>query len=297
MTGNANSINAVQRQMFNPSQVLARSYANQAMMDGDDTFMGMGPIGGAAFMNSNSSIFDNSIYGNFGAGAAMGMGAGMGFGCYPGMMGMGWGPGSEIYTKNMTQKDYINYQKELNNLQLDNQVERKHKLAQTEFRSNASENAVSEQIGVVQRKVHENEQDHVMKEYNRLDSVARAQLAEQGVTNPTQSQISAYKQKLYFEATGKNIINDLAEHGDSSFSHGMKQGVLCGLGSFFANEKDYEDNISSITGEAKSTTAETWQKVGFGTSAVLTTGAVIAARRPIVKGLAYIAKALFKGLR
>lgn len=262
MSGTVNSINVAQRPMVNPSQFWAQSYASQAMIDGDDTFMGMAPVGGQAYMNSGDSIYGNGFPGA----------AGIGFtGAYPGAMGMGYGPGSEVM--NMTQEQYMAYQESLENNQIDKQVRQQHKLASAGFRVSAAKDAVTSQIGVLQRKIHDNEQDYVVKEYNRLDTVAKEELAELGITNPTPAQLSAYKQKLYFEATGKSITDDLTEHGDSGFVHGLKKGMF-GIGHLFANKTSYEANISAITGENESSTSKTWEKVGFGASALLTGGAV-----------------------
>jgi hypothetical protein len=241
--------NNMQRQMMDPSQYYANSYATN-IMNSDEDFMGMAPI--TAGSNFNAGIFGGGMMGpNYGCG------------------GQGYGPGSEVM--NMSQMEYLQYQEQMENYQIDKKVRQGHKLANAEFSTTAADDAITRQIGVLQRKVKGNEQDSVLSEYNKLVQLVEVKLKEGGYigANAPKEQVKAHAEKMYFEATGKSVTDDLTENGDSSFVHGLKQG-FGGVGWMLTNNKNYEDNISDITGEAKESTASTWQKVGMGTSAIVT---------------------------
>ena len=251
MIQNITGINGMQRQMMDPSQYYGNSYATQ-VMNSDSDFMGLSPING---VSGGNGIF----------------GGGMMGGMMPGMMGgmNGYGPGSECM--NMSQIDYMKYQERMEDYQIDKQVRQKHKLANSEFSATAAEDVITRQIGVLQRKIKNNEQDSVFPEYNKLVKAVEEKLKEGGYVgeHTSKDQIKAHAEKLYFEATGKSVTDDLAANGDSGFVHGMKQGVG-GFGWMLTNKKNYEDNISDITGEDKSGTSTAWQKVGQFTSVLLT---------------------------
>lgn len=264
MTGNINSVGALQRPMVNPAQYWANSYLNTAFVDGDDGFMGMGPIGGEACMNSTNSIYGgNNMYGGLG-------GCGM-----PGFAGAGGG--AELY--NMSLEDQAKYQERLENYQIDKQVRLKHKINAAEFESGAADDAVTRQIAILQRKIKDNEQDSVMKEYNKLLTAVETKLINGGSIQQrgSKDQVKAYAEKLYLQSTGKSVVDDLAENGDSSFTHGLKQGALFGAGSLLTNNRNYEENISAITGEDESSTSKTWKTVGVGTSVGITGGLLLGA--------------------
>ena len=246
MVTKVNSVN-MQRQMVDPSQYYANSYAS-GVMNGDETFAGMAPIGGAAFLN-NDSVFGNDM--------SCGGGANYGYGGVGG--GRGYGPGSE--TMNMTQEEYLIYQEKMENFQIDKQVRQQKRLAGATFQSTAAEDAISRQIAILQRKIKNNEQDTVMKEYAKLVKTVEEKLTESGAIPPgtPKDQIKAHAEKLYFEATGKSVTDDLTANGDSGFVQGLKEGLCFGI---FTNKKNYQDNISDITGEDKNSSSSTWRKVG-----------------------------------
>lgn len=258
-----NGVNNIQGRYIDPSQYYQNSYAAQ-VLNSDESLMGLSPIGGEAYINNNSTIFGNGFgtYPGFGGGIMGGMGYGMG-------CGMGYGPGSEVM--NMSQIDYLKYQEKMENYQIDKQVRQQKKVASAEFSATGAEDALTRQIGVLQRKIKQNEQDSVLQEYNKLVQLAEHKLREGGYVNGqvSKEQVKAYAEKLYFEATGKSVVNDLTENGDSGFVQGLKQGAF-GAGFLFANKKNYEDNVSAITGEAKNSTSSTWKAVGTGVSALLT---------------------------
>lgn len=246
------STETVRRPVMNPMsmtnsmqpQCYANAFANQALFGGDDTFMGLGPIG-------MDSAFGCSPYGgSFGGG-------------FPGQYGMGgrfgYGPGSEIM--NMTQKEYMQHQEDIENYQIDKNVRQQHKIAAAGFRTTAAENNISRQIAVLQRKIRENEQDSVMKEYNKLVQATEEKLKEGGYIQEgtPRDQVKAEAERLYQEQTGKGLLDDLQEHGDNPFWYGMKQAATLGT---VTNKRNYEDNVSDITGEDVSKTTEAWKWAG-----------------------------------
>lgn len=183
------------------------------------------------------------------------------------LFGGGFGYGTkamEIYNS-QTPEEALNYQLKmqgsqivgnygLNNLQMQTQARQKIDQAKinaaTEFASTAPENVVTRQIGVLQRQIKNNEQNHIKAEYDNLLNRVRDSLKEAGYTNVDENQIKAHAEKLYYEASGKDIITDLQEHGNNEFVQGLTEGVF-GLGLLF-NSKSSKDNISDITGEAVS---------------------------------------------
>jgi len=266
-------INSIPKQVVDPSQGYANIYANQ-VMNSDPDFMGMAPIGGAAYMNNDYGIFGGGM--GFGGGMNFGGGLGMGFGGGMGM-GMGYGPGSE----------YLKYQEKMENYQIDKQVRQQKRLANAEFSATAADDAVTRQIGILQRKIKNNEQDTVLTEYTKLVNSVKIKLKEGGYINAqtSDSEIKARAEKMYFEATGKSVTQDLTDNGDSGFVHGLKMGLGCGLGSLLTNKKDYQDNIAAITGEAKNSTTNTWTTIGAFISGGLTAALVAFGGRKGLKAI------------
>lgn len=253
MTGNNLVVNGAGNQQ--QSRYLTQAYANMAGIAdlADDTFVGMNPLCGCAGGYGGSSIFGQS--------AMYGMN---------GMNGMyGYGPGSEV--QNMSQIDYLKYQEQLEDFQMAKAGRQARKQEFAEFASTAADDVIARQVGTLQRQIKNNEQDHVMKEYNKLLEGVKDKFKEAGYTKIPEDQIKAHAERLYYETTGKSITDDLTENGDSPIWQGIKQGFGCGLGSLLTNKKNYKDNIAEITGEEKSTSDKVWQGIG----AILTGGLTV----------------------
>lgn len=244
---------------YMPSQNWALAYANQAscLSDCDDL--------------ASSSIFG----GGYGLGGRL---------PFMGMGGYGYGPGSEIM--NMSMDDYYKYQSDLNGKQLDYQLAAKRKAQLTGFKSTIAEDVITRRIAALQRAVEDNQQDYVMKEYTKLKNAVKHKLVEEGYPENelNTQQVKAYTDALYAKATGSSIVDQLEEHGDSPFVHGLKQGTLFGLGGEFANQKNYKDNLAKITGEDVTKEDKTWKTVGQWTSAIVTGGLAIIALPWLVRG-------------
>lgn len=254
MTGNVTSVNnatttSTQTQMRRPcSQLYYNNYFNQAMSGIDDIFVGMNP------MDCGGNIFS-------------GVGGG-----YPGMgMGMGYGPGSEVM--NMTQEQYLNYMNRMEDLQIQRQAERKHKIAGSEFYANAGEDSINQAIATLNGAVVRNEQDHVMPLYYKLLAGVRGMAEKNGVHNVTSDQVKAYAGKLYYEKTGKSLPDDIIQNGDGSLWYGFKRGLTFGL---LTDNRSADENVAAITGEQESKVSNTNKWLGTIAGSIATVGGVIA---------------------
>lgn len=219
MTGEALRVNS---NAMNYQNNLTRAYANCVGLSEGISSLDMG--------------LDSSCFGanNFMTGGGFGYGFG------------GYGPGSEC--QNMTQKQYMRYQENLENEQIDMQVRRDKKLKSAGFDIAANENALSRQIGFLQDNIKENEQDKVSVGYTELMKTARTKLIEDGCNNPKEEQVKSYAEELYYKATGVRLIDDIRNNGDSSFVKGMKDGAF-GLGFLLNDKTSSAANISNVTGE------------------------------------------------
>lgn len=252
----------------NPAQYYTNMY-NSLAMNSDPMFAFSNTAGGQAFMDMDSSLFN----------CPMGFNPSFGFG---GFYGMGYGPGSEIFTKNMTQKDLLKYQSDLKKTQMgasmDELVDEHHVTDATGFLTTSDDDAFIRQVGILQRKIHQKEQDSFVKEYNKLQKLAKAKLEKSPYViergGATAVEVRAYTEKLYAQATGKSMVEELEEYGNTPFVQGLKDGCF-GIGHLFTDKKDYEDNISAITGEDTRLESKVWRYTGAGVSALATCGLAI----------------------
>lgn len=275
MCPDKNEINAVTSNYRFPAQCLPQAYAQQACL--------------ASSISDDDDICSSSIFGGMngmGLGGAMpGLGGGLPF------MGYGYGPGSEIM--GMTQEKYLEYQSKLKGDQLHNQLSEKRKTDSFNFEYSAAEDVITRRVGTLQRRIQDNDQDKIYAEYLKLKEVAKAKLIEDG-HDPKElnaQQVRAYAEKLYFKETGVSIVEDLQANGDSGFAQGMKQGVLGGVGSIFANETNYKENLQKITGEEMGNSEKYWKTAGQWTSGIVTTGVALITLPWLLKGGAAGAKA------
>lgn len=206
-------------------------------------------------------------------GSSLGLGGGIFGGGMYGMGGMGYGPGSE--RMNMSEIDAMRYDSKIKDYQIHDRVNQQKELEAAEFDSNAAKDVIASKAGVLQSIVKDNDQDSVFSSYKNLREAAKIKLEEAGYTNVTPLQLNAYTSRLYYEATGKKITDDLEEHGDGSFMHGFKQGLGCGLGALMTNKKSVEENISDITGKPETTESKVISWTGRIFAGALTLGAGI----------------------
>lgn len=232
------------------SQYLRQAYASQA---------------GITDMSDDSLIGLNSLTGGYGLGFGGPSFGGLG---YYGM----YGPGSEV--REMTMPQYLKYQEDMENEGMKKQVRQKHLYEATNFSASAQENDITRQVSILNRKIKDNEQDSIFKEYSRLTEAVKEKFAEAGYNNVPPEQIRTEAERLYQVKTGKSLTNDLMNSGDSSFMYGLKQGAGFGLGSLFTNKNSAAKNLSLITGEDIPADETRWRYVGLATSAGLTLGAI-----------------------
>lgn len=183
-----------------------------------------------------------------------------------GFSGAGYfGPGPEVKTT----ADYLKWQEDTQGAQLDSQRRLQEKSRISRLLSNTSEDNVSRQIGILHDQIAENEQDKVSVSVANLNDAVRKQF-EEGGYNLSDEQIRTCAEKLYSEATGARLVDDIKGNGDNSFVHGLKQGAF-GLGWLLENKKSAAENAAEVTGEhvSKMDTFGLW--AGRTLSAVVTT--------------------------
>ena len=234
-------------------QALESRYYTSAMSGINDIFAGMDPIYGGSFPPGCGMM----------GGAGMGMG--MGYGA-----GMGYGPGSE--TMRMTQKELYEYQNELKGVQIQGMVNDKKRMTAANYEAGAAENQITRAIAVLSMAITNNEQDHVMPLYQKLENSVRAKLYESGVQDAPEEQVKAEAERLYQEKTGKSVTEDLAQNGDGPLWHGFKKGLTFGL---LSDSRNVNQNIAAITGEPESKTSITQNWMGQ-TGGVLAGGGLLA---------------------
>lgn len=227
------------------SQYLRQAYASQA---------------GISDMSDDSLIGLNSLTGGYNLGFGGPSFGGFGYGTY--------GPGSEV--REMTMPEYLKYQEDMENEGMKKQVRQKHLYEATNFSASAQENDITRQVSILNRKIKDNEQDSIFKEYARLTEAVKDKFAEAGYKDVPEEQIKTEAERLYQVKTGKSLTNDLMNSGDSSFMYGLKQGAGLGLGALFTNKNSAAKNLSLITGEDVPADETRWRYVGIGTSIGLT---------------------------
>lgn len=192
---------------------------------------------------------------------------GGGFGNY-GCMGY-YGPGPEV----RTQEDYLRWQEKMENFQIEKQIRQKEKVEYAEFKTTSSKDAITREIGNLQRQIAENEQDKVVATYGKITEAIRQKFKESGHRNVDEGQVKAYAEKLYYEATGTKISEDIKAHGDSSFVKGLKDGAFFGLGSLLNDKTSSAENIAALSDESVSKSDE----VGLWTGRIVAGGASLVA--------------------
>lgn len=235
---------------------------------GDDIFYGMDPVNSGTGGIGMGSTFGNqpSIFGN---------GYGMNYG-FNQMPPMKEGESLDEYKERV--RSYMALQNEMQQFQTEMQVNNQKRNNGINFALTSEEDMVTRQIAILQSKIKANEQDQIMDCYNKLLQSAKQQLKNQGidVNSVSNDQLKAYVEKLYGQATGKSMTDEIAEHGSGQFGAGFKDGLF-GLGWLFTNKRTAKDNIAEITGEPTSR-KDKWNRVlGTAVSAILTAGPALMA--------------------
>lgn len=190
--------------------------------------------------------------------------------------GMGYfGPGPEV--KTMSQ--YLTWQEETQGAQLDSQRRLNEKSRISGLLSNASEDTVSRQIGILHDQIANNEQDKVAVSITDLRASVKKEFEEAGYTNVPDDKINSAAEKLYFEATGTRLVDDIKGKGDCAFVHGLKQGAF-GLGWLLDNRTSAVDNATSLTGEQVNKLDQFGNVAGI----VVSSGASLVALPFVLKG-------------
>lgn len=147
-----------------------------------------------------------------------------------GSMGMGFDP-NKSYFENM--KDY---QKQWNEYYVDQQkINRQNDVA-----VNAPMEAIRETATNLKDKILHDEQDQIENAYIKYYNSVRSAYGQEG----TEEEINSRALSLYTQLNGgRSLVQDLREHGHSSFLQGFIQTVSLGM----YGKKSAEDNIAEIT--------------------------------------------------
>lgn len=206
-----------------------------------------------------------------------------------GFSGAGYfGPGPEV----KTMSDYLKWQEDTQGAQLDSQRRLNEKNRVSSLLASTSEDNVSRQIGILHDQIAGNEQDKVGISVANLKDSVRKEFEEAGYTNVSDEQIRTCAEKLYFEATGARLVDDIKGKGDSSFVHGLKQGAF-GFGWLLENKKSAAENAAEITGEPVNTMDTFGLWAGRTVSAVATTAIALPLIPKICRGTGYGASKLW----
>lgn len=192
-----------------------------------------------------------------------------------GFNGMNYfGPGPEVKTT----ADYLKWQEDTQGAQSDSQLRIDEKRKVANLLSNASDDTISRQIGILHDQIANNEQDKVSVSMTDLYNAVKKQCEETGHKDVSDDKIKAIAEKLYFDATGTRLVDDIKAKGDCSFVHGLKQGAF-GLDLLLGDKKSAAENAAGITGEPVSK----WDKFGQAAGIVVAGGASLVAL-PLVLG-------------
>jgi len=217
------------------AQNYTNSFAQQSLMGGDDTFAGIGPMGGSAFLNMGGSVFD---------GEAMG---GSSYG------GSGYGYGTQVRDGVMTSKEYMRNELDKRRMQIDaqfdEQVYLKKRTGSAQFEATAADDAFTRQCTILQDLITNNKQDLILPAYNKLCTLGEKQLVEEHVlTNgqkiPTE-QLKAHVEKAYAERMGMSLLDQIDKNCNSSFTQGLELGT--GIGIPFADKNNRDTIKDAIT--------------------------------------------------
>lgn len=245
---------------------LANMYANNAVVAGQTAAAGMYPVAGGA----GYDIMGDSIFSGMGCNMGCGMNYPMNFG---GAYGFG-GPGSEVM--GMSQMDYMRYQEDLEDFQLQKSLRQKKKFASANYQANAVQSQIKSQIHTLAGKIHDNDQDNVSVEYGKLKKLVQDHLANQGIEGIEEDStlLNGYVNDMYYNEIQQSITDDLKQYGDSNFFHGFKQGLF-GLGWLFTSDKTVDDSLKTATGANPKKGAKAKQILGMITAGILTGGLTI----------------------
>lgn len=297
MSGDINKVNPLPTQMagYNPAQ----SYANAAIastLDSDGLDYGLFANNSNMGMGMGMGGMMPGMMGSYG----MGMGGmmpgmmgsyGMGMGAMKAFNEMTPQQLQEYQTSTMTNTQKTQQMlmaNELENRSKLGQIQSKIQLEQVkngeayEYAVKAQKDAIANNVGILQNAIAENDQDRIKTTYAKLRLLAIEQLEEiNATTDPIskekvdrftgkpigkneipEDQIKARVAKLYYETTGKNLMEDFNSHSDSSFFYGAKKGFF-GFGNLVDSDTNALSNRSSITGEITSKKQQRSEAFGF----------------------------------
>ncbi len=251
MAGEALSLNSG---YLSNKNVLTRNYENY-----------VGLSSGLGALDSDLGSLNSSIMGGFGYNVG-----------YSGYSGYDlYGPEYQ----NMSLEERLAYQEKVENYQLERQLRQKQKMEYFNFENNSSEDLITRQVGLLQENIRDNQQDKVAESYSTLVSAIKQKFNDAGYTNISEDKVKTYAERVYYEATGVKLTNDIKNNGDCSFVKGLKDGFF-GLGVLLNGKTSRAENIANITGEQVSTSS----KVGLWAGRIISGAVTLVALPFLLRG-------------
>lgn len=141
--------------------------------------------------------------------------------------------------------EYAKQSQRLNSINIDSNLTLNKQNTAARYLTTSGDDTISRQIAALQRQVKDNKQDNVMTEYGKLVAAVRTYFEDAGYPNVSDEQVKATAERMYAQATGTALVDELKANGNSSFTQGFKQVVTLGL----TGNRTYRDNVEQITGE------------------------------------------------
>lgn len=143
-----------------------------------------------------------------------------------------------------TGNSYEDYYKQLEKYQdfmIDSQVRQQQKMRDADLRLSGPVEGIQEKATLLKDKIIRNEQQQIKQSYDSFVESVKQMYGD----NASEEQIRNRANALYKQATGKELMEDIREHGRDSFTQGLVQSLTFGL----FNRQTAEETVSSITGQ------------------------------------------------
>lgn len=212
------------------------------------------------------NMYDTDLYSS-----PMGMGGSIFGGSMPFMPTFGGGMNLDSYYKNMT--DNLNFTSNWQLQMVENQ-------RRNELKLNAYDEGIQSAASVLNEKIAANEQEQIQQAFLAYVEAVAAKYpgeSKQAIINRAKSEY----QRLY----NTSVSDDIRQKGSNSFLQGMYQSLTLGL----ADNTTAEENISQITGQPVSRSANMQKALGRTAGGFIVGSGTMLAASPLIKGI--------KGLR
>lgn len=112
-------------------------------------------------------------------------------------------------------EDYYKQYEKYQDFMIDSNVRRQQKMREAELKLNSSQEGIQGRISILQDKIVRNEQQQIKQAYDNLVEGVRSMYG-----NGTEEELRNRTNRLYKDAVGKTVLEDIREHGRDSFTQG-----------------------------------------------------------------------------